>query len=88
MKKETKNAVLVVSIVTSFLTAFVGSSINVAIPTIQKEFDIDAITLTWISSSYLLATACFLLPMGRIADIVGRKKFLSSDYFSIHFSLY
>lgn len=88
MKKETKNAVLVVSIVTSFLTAFVGSSINVAIPTIQKEFDIDAITLTWISSSYLLATACFLLPMGRIADIVGRKKiFVIGLFFYTLFSL-
>lgn len=74
MDKVTQKAVLTVSIVTSFLTAFVGSSINVALPSIEKEFHLDAVTLTWISSSYLLATACFLLPMGRLSDIVGRKK--------------
>lgn len=74
MDKKTQKAVLLVTVVTSFLTAFVGSSINVALPAIQKEFSIDAITLTWVSSSYLLATACFLLPFGRVSDIIGRKK--------------
>ncbi|MGQ9818391.1 MAG: MFS transporter [Candidatus Kapaibacteriales bacterium] len=74
MDKHTQKAVLFVSVVTSFLTAFVGSSINVALPTIQKEFSLDAITLTWVSSSYLLATACFLLPFGKISDLIGRKK--------------
>lgn len=73
MDKKTKKAVLLVSVVTSFLTAFVGSSINVALPAIQKEFLLDAITLTWVSLSYLLATACFLLPFGRVSDIIGRK---------------
>lgn len=74
MDKKNQKAVLFVSVVTSFLTAFVGSSINVALPAIQKQFHIDAITLTWVSSSYLLATACFLLPFGRASDIIGRKK--------------
>lgn len=71
---KTKSAVLIVSVITSFLTAFLGSSVNVALPTIQKDFHIDAVNLAWISSSYLLATASILLPFGRLSDIIGRKK--------------
>ncbi len=73
-KSQLKKAVLLVSTITSFLTAFIGSSVNVALPSIESEFKIDAVTLAWISSSYLLTTAAFLLPLGRIADIKGRKK--------------
>ncbi|MCX7909694.1 MAG: MFS transporter [Ignavibacteria bacterium] len=73
-KNEIKNAVLLVSVITSFLTAFLGSSVNVALPSIQKDFHIDAVSLAWISSSYLLATASILLPFGRLSDIIGRKK--------------
>ncbi|MEM3437118.1 MAG: MFS transporter [Nitrososphaerales archaeon] len=39
-----------------------------------KEFATDAISLGWVTASYLLATAIFLLPLGRIADIYGRKR--------------
>lgn len=69
-----KKTVLLISVITSFLTAFIGSSVNVALPSIESEFKIDAVTLVWISSSYLLTTAAFLLPLGKLADIKGRKK--------------
>jgi MFS family permease len=54
-----------------------GSSINIALPSIAKEFGIDAVLLSWIPSSYLLATAIFLVPFGRLADIYGRKRIFS-----------
>ncbi len=34
----------------------------------------DAILLGWVSTAYLLATAIFLVPFGKIADIYGRKR--------------
>lgn len=71
---QLKKTVLLISVITSFLTAFIGSSVNVALPSIESEFKIDAVTLVWISSSYLLTTAAFLLPLGKLADIKGRKK--------------
>jgi MFS family permease len=58
----------------SFLTPFMGSSVNVALPSIGREFSMDAILLSWVSTSYILSAAMFLVPMGRIADIHGRKK--------------
>lgn len=34
----------------------------------------DAILLGWVATAYLLAAAMFLVPLGRIADIYGRKR--------------
>jgi EmrB/QacA subfamily drug resistance transporter len=51
-----------------------ASSINLALPSIGREFQIDAILLSWVATSYLLATAIFLVPFGRLSDIYGRKK--------------
>ena len=72
--KAEKNAALLVASLASFLTPFMGSSINLAIPTIGAEFNSDAISLSWIATSYILTAAIFLIPFGRAADILGRKK--------------
>ena len=58
----------------SFLTAFTGSSVNIALPAIGLDFSMDAILLSWVPTSFLLAAAMFLVPIGRLADIHGRKK--------------
>ena len=69
-----RRATLVVATLSSFMTPFMGSSINVALPAIAEEFKMDAVLLSWIPTSYLLATAVSLVPFGRLADIYGRKK--------------
>jgi EmrB/QacA subfamily drug resistance transporter len=70
----TKRITLLVTTVAAFLTPFDGSSVNVALPSIGKEFSMDAIFLSWIATAYLLASAMFLVPIGRVADIHGRKR--------------
>ncbi|MFZ5647101.1 MAG: MFS transporter [Bacillota bacterium] len=69
-----KRYTLLVAAMASFLTPFVGSAINLAIPSIGNEFGSSAILLSWVVTSYLLASAAFLVPFGRLADIMGRKK--------------
>ncbi|WP_312420110.1 MFS transporter [Anaerospora hongkongensis] len=69
-----ESAVLAVVMVTSFLAPFMGSSINLAIPAIGTQYSGSATVLSWVVAGYLLASAAFLLPFGRLADIVGRKK--------------
>jgi len=71
--KLQKNTIVIVML-TSFLTTFIGSSVTVALPSIGREFASSPLILSWMVNSYLLASAAFLLPMGRIADIAGRKK--------------
>ena len=43
-------------------------------PSIQAEFKIDSVTLSWISTAFLLSMSVFVIPIGKFADIVGRKK--------------
>jgi EmrB/QacA subfamily drug resistance transporter len=69
-----KNSVLLIATLTSFLAPFMGSSVNIALPTIGVDFKMNAVSLSWIATSYLLAGAIFLVPFGRLADIYGRKK--------------
>jgi len=69
-----KKAAFTIAIFSSFLTPFMISSLNIALPVIAKEFSTNAIVMGWIATSYLLATAALLVPMGKISDIYGRKK--------------
>jgi EmrB/QacA subfamily drug resistance transporter len=74
---SSKRTVLLVAALGSFLTPFMGSSVNVALPSIGAEFSMDAVLLSWVATIYLLAAAMFLVPFGRLADIYGRKKMLT-----------
>ena len=69
-----KRSALVIATLSSFLTPFMVSSINIALPAIGKEFHMDALLLSWVPTSYILAAAMFLVPFGRLADIHGRKR--------------
>lgn len=66
-------SVLLVTTLSSFLTPFMGSAINVALPAIAKELSMNALSLSWVASSFILAAAITLIPMGRLADIHGRR---------------
>ncbi|MEW6332794.1 MAG: MFS transporter [Thermodesulfobacteriota bacterium] len=58
----------------NFLTPFMGSSVNIALPAIGAEFAVDAIVLSWIPTAFLLAAAMVAVPSGRISDIYGMKR--------------
>lgn len=71
---DVKIAALLVATIASFFTPFMGTSINIALPTIGLDFGADAILLNWITNGFLLAAAIFAVPFGRVADIHGMKK--------------
>jgi EmrB/QacA subfamily drug resistance transporter len=73
-----KNSTLFVASVASFITPFMGSAINIALPTIGSEFSATAIAISWVATAYLLTVAIFLIPFGRLADIYGRKRIFLS----------
>ena len=69
-----KRTTLFIVTLAAFLTPFDVSSVNIALPSIGREFSMDAIALGLVATVYPLASAIFLVPFGRIADIYGRKK--------------
>jgi len=74
---NSKKSALFVAHFRLFLTPFMSSSVNIALPSIGEEFAMNAILLSWVNTAYLLAAAVFLVPFGRVADIYGRKKVFS-----------
>ena len=83
-----KRVVLFIATLSSFLTPFMGSAITVALPSIGREFAVDAVLLGWVTTAYLLAAAMFLVPFGRIADIYGRKKIFTCGMVVFALSLF
>jgi EmrB/QacA subfamily drug resistance transporter len=73
-----KKSVLLVTSFAAFITPFMGSAVNLALPAIGKDLHANAIDLGWVVSSYILSTAIFLMPFGRLGDIAGRKKVFST----------
>jgi EmrB/QacA subfamily drug resistance transporter len=65
---------LVATTLAAFLTPFMGSAVNVALPDIGREYGMNAIALGWVATSYILAAAIGLVPLGRLADMHGRKR--------------
>jgi EmrB/QacA subfamily drug resistance transporter len=70
----TKKSTLLVTTLSSFLTPFMASSVTIALPSIASTFEMDAVLLSWVVTSYALTGAIFLVPFGKAADIYGRKK--------------
>ena len=61
-------------VITSFIGPFAGSGINVAIPALGQEFGASARELSWVVFGFLLGSAMFILPTGKLADIYGRRR--------------
>lgn len=72
---------MVIVMITSFIAPFMGNAINLGIPQMAQEFGVGQSLLNWVVTSYLFASAAFLLPFGRLADIVGRKKVFTIGMF-------
>ena len=73
-KAVNRGVVLAATTMAAFLTPFIASAVNVALPVIGREFNIDAVSLGWVATSYIMAAVVFLLPFGRAADIFGRRR--------------
>jgi len=69
-----KRITLLITTMSVFISPFMIASVNIALPTIAREFSMGAVVLSWVATGFLLASAAFLVPFGRLADIFGRKR--------------
>ncbi len=72
-QKANQRAALAVSCVGSFMTPYLSSAVSIALPAIGKEFDLNAISLGWVNTAFLVTAAALLLPFGKLGDMIGRK---------------
>ena len=72
--RASKWPTLIATTISYFLTPLALSSVSVALPSMGREFSANALTLSWVATTYLLTSAIFLVPIGKLSDIYGRKK--------------
>lgn len=57
----------------AFMAAVDASIVNIALPVLQQQFSVTLSTVTWVSLTYLLTLAALIIPLGRLADMLGRR---------------
>jgi EmrB/QacA subfamily drug resistance transporter len=67
--------VLIVTAVAVFMSFLDVTIVNVAFPDIERDFpDASRADLSWILNAYNIVFAALLVPAGRLADLVGRRR--------------
>jgi len=72
--RNSRRLILFSIIITSFINPFLGAAINIALPSISEDFSLGAVGMSWVSMAFMLSSAVFLVPLGKLADIRGRKQ--------------
>lgn len=58
----------------SFIGPFLSTALTISLPQIGIDFLVEPKSVSWVLSSYLISTTALLLPMGKWADLKGRRK--------------
>jgi EmrB/QacA subfamily drug resistance transporter len=61
-------------IVAAFIVVLDNTVLNVAIPTILRDFDTSLVTLQWVITGYALTFATLLIIGGRLGDVYGHRR--------------
>ena len=69
-----KKITIAIAMVTSFGSAYMFSAVNIALPVMGAHFAMNSVMLGWVTTSAVLATAMLMVPIGRLADIYGRRR--------------
>lgn len=74
MDKKTRSLLLIFILITSFVNPFMGSAVNLALPHISRHLGLNAVQMSWVAMSFILASAVMMVPFGKWADLRGRKR--------------
>ena len=69
-----RSVALAAAAMAAFLVPFMMSAVGIALPVIQNDFNATAVELSWVVGGYVMSLSIIALPIGRIADIVGRRR--------------
>lgn len=65
---------LFVMMLANFMNLLDVTIVNVALPSLQRDFDVGSGQIEWVVAGYVLAFALGLLPFGRYGDLKGKKQ--------------
>ena len=74
MDTGTRYLVVGIICVGSFLSPLSLASVNMAIPSLARALDADAVSVALLPTLFLLSNVALMLPFAKLADNVGRKR--------------
>jgi EmrB/QacA subfamily drug resistance transporter len=63
-----------------FLATIDGSIVNVALPTLTREFGAEFSIVQWVVLAYLLTVTTLMLSVGRLGDMIGKKPLYATGF--------
>ncbi len=64
----------------AFLGQMDASIAGLILPTLEESFQAPVASVEWVSIAYLLALASLVVPLGRLADLLGRKMLYTTGF--------
>jgi hypothetical protein len=86
-EKSLKRSVLIVAAFAAFLTPFLGSAVNLALPAIGRDLNASAIGLGWVKAVLFSHRQCFFFPSGGWLTLLAEKKSFRLESFYSQFQL-
>lgn len=72
--RRQRAVVLAICSMSLFITSVDGTILNVALPSIERQFHVGVTALQWVVDAYLLVLASLLMLAGSVADRIGRRR--------------
>ena len=64
----------------TYVSVMDQTGVSLALPRIADHFDASIPAVQWVTLGYILTTGSLILPMGRLSDIVGRKRVYTAGF--------
>lgn len=69
-----ENRILAIVMIVSFINPFTSSALNLALPDIGLTYEVTESHLGWVIEVFLIASTICIMPIGKIADKVGKRR--------------
>jgi len=74
LKINKDNVIILISSLSVVVISYNTTALVTALPVMQKDFGISPSNLQWLLNLYIMASMAFMLPVGRLYDILDKKK--------------
>ncbi len=68
-----EHRILMIIMIVSFINPFTSSSLNLALPDIGHMYNVTESQLSWIIETFLMTSTICIMPLGALADRIGKR---------------
>ncbi len=69
-----RRTVLLAACLSAFITPLLSTMMNLSLVSIGEEFSVGSHELAYVNTAFLLASVIFMVPVSKLADIVGKRR--------------